>query len=476
MNYDVLLTEDLASTDNLDPTDKKFLSESLKLIEIKNGRIYSKFVGEIITPHSSIFSFPKNLEDTELIEPIKNLLKKYKQKGGNLSLNSTFTLSKSGEYKSESYFFKRLKTFFLDFVTYEFIYPEETKKIHSIEPMAGRIDIVQTKINRQIYGDGITYDVIDKENNDEWILDDIYYFVIKSLAEFVGSSSENLEIKRMKDYLIEEGGFLLNEVIEEDEFFTMKNKKGEEKKFTLEQIIDKIKKCNVNIIHNPIKNTLIDYFQNKRLSSSKFQINVFYTKDFEYVWENLVQVALKHNPDSFGGIVDKFKKTVRFKDYVTKAELKEYLKSNKITKYETDPDDENYINYTGYDARPDVFSCGVSEYSKSLDLKNDELKFIGDAKYYNNLKSDFHKEFSTYNTIQENIYPMVVLVPSDRTFIPPRGAKYGDDANDMRELIIINISIKDIIKDYLEKSYNVLSNVHMLINKRSRRLKSQKSE
>jgi hypothetical protein len=475
MNYDILLTEDMPSVDVLDLSDRIFLSEKLKLIEIKNDRIYSKFVGEIITPNSSIFSLPKNLEDKELIEPIKELLKKYKHRGGNLSLNSTFTLSKSGEYKSESYFFKRLKSFFLDFVTYEFIYPEETKKIHSIEPMMGRIDIVQTKINRKIYGDGITYDVIDKENNDDWILDDVYYFVMKTLSELVGSSSEILEIKRMRDYLIDEGGFYLNEIRQEDDFFIMETKetKKDEKKFTLDQIVEKIKKCNVNIIHNPIKNTLLEYFKNKKLSNSSFKINVFYTKNFEYVWEDLVQVTLKHNPVEFGSLVDKFKKTVRFKDYVTKSELKDYLKANKITKYEID--DKNYITYTGYDAKPDIFSCGVSEYSKTLNLKEDKLMFIGDAKYYNNLKSYFHKEFSTYNLIQENIYPMIVLVPSNRTYIPMRGSKYGDDVNDMRELIIINISIKDIINDYLDKTFKVLSEVHMLISKRSKRLTFQKN-
>lgn len=473
MNYDVYLTEDLDYPDNLNPIDRKFLSETLKLIEIKNGRIYSKFVGEIITPHSHIFSFPKNLEDIELIEPIKSLLKKYKKEGGNLCKNSTFTLSKSGDYKSESYFFKRLKTFFLDFVTYEFIYPEETKKVHSVEPMAGRIDMVQTSINRQIYGDGITYDVIDKENNDEWLLDDIYYFVMKSLVESVGSSSDSFEIKRMKDYLIEEAGFSLNEILEENGHFKIKNKKGQEKKLTLEQIIDNIKKCNVNIIHNPIKNTLIDYFQNKKLTNSKFEINIFYTKDFEYVWEHLVKVALKDNPIEFGDLVDKFKKTITFRDYVPKMKLKEYLKTNNITKYKSDPDNDNYIIYTGYDARPDVFSSGVSEYSKVLGLKNDKLKFIGDAKYYNSLKSEFHKEFSTYNSIQDNFYPMVILVPSDRTYIPPRGAKYGDNIDDKRELIIINISIKDIINDYIDKTNYVLSQVHMLIKKRSKRVKNQ---
>ena len=178
MDY-IIFTEDLPNIDDLNSEDKKFLL-SQKLIEEKNRRIYSKFVGEVITPNNSYFSLPKNIEDESLIEPIKGLLAKYRTKNyKNLLLNTTFTLTGDGNFKSDLYFLKRLKTFFLDFVTYEFIYPLETTKIHSIEPLQGDIDMVATKINRKIYGDGVTYNVVDKKNNKDWLLDDIYYNTLK---------------------------------------------------------------------------------------------------------------------------------------------------------------------------------------------------------------------------------------------------------------------------------------------------------
>jgi hypothetical protein len=480
MSYDVILTEDLPHIYKLDPVDEKFLSEDLKLIQIKNGRIYSKFVGEIITPHTKIFSLPKNLEDNKLIEPIKRLLEKFKNKGGNLSLNSTFTISKTGGYKSDLYFYKRLKSFFLDFVTYEFIYPLETIKIHSIEPLVGKIDIIQTNINRQIYGDGITYDVTDKKNSDDWILDDIYCFTIKKLVNLVGSTSEQNEIKKMKEYLVEDGGYFINEIEEVDENYIMTNSKNKEIKFTIDEIIQKIKKCNVNIIHEPIKNTLIEYYQHRKLASSSFTVNVFYTKNFEVVWEKLVQTALKHQSSDFltdegKPLSDSFNKTVSFRDYVPESEEDKFLKDNKIKKddiLQRDPQNPNYLVYRALDKRPDLFSSGSSVYSK--DLIDGKLRFIGDAKYYNNIKADFSKEYSDYNIIQKNKYPMVILSPSDKTNIPLRTNRIpSPTGDDKRELIIINISIIDIINDYLDSKTEVLSTVHKLIRKRSSRIFNQ---
>ena len=301
---DIILTES-DRTDNI--TDKKDLEFLIKheLIKIKSGSIIPKFVGEVITPNNKYFSLPKNftvdqapLELSKKINIIKDILDEYKRNlkenkkdGVSLLTNNRFILGKDG-FESEKYFFNRLKKFFLDFVTYEFIYPLETKKIHSQEPLEGQIDMVSTEINRNIYGSGITYDVFDKKNSIKWLLDDIYYQTIKELSDKYASDSEKREIEKMKNYLLEEG-YSINTLSE----------------YTDDKIIQEIKKCNVNIVHYPIKNTLLDYYKRKKLTESTYSINVFYTKHFQYVWENLVRRSLKHNPDDFGDLINRFSST-----------------------------------------------------------------------------------------------------------------------------------------------------------------------
>ena len=131
MDYIILTESD--RTDNI--TDKKDLDFLIKheLVKIKSGSIISKFVGEVITPHNKYFSLPKNFTDIKKIDIIKSILNEYKRdteqnkrNGVTLLSNNRFILGKEG-FESEKYFFNRLKKFFLDFVTYEFIYPLETK-------------------------------------------------------------------------------------------------------------------------------------------------------------------------------------------------------------------------------------------------------------------------------------------------------------------------------------------------------------
>jgi hypothetical protein len=461
MGY-VVFTEDLPYVGNLDPVDKNFLLGQ-KFIEIKSGIIYSKFVGEIITPKTSFFSLPKNIEDIDLISSIKKLLDKYKRKGGNLLYNTTFSISNNNQYISDSYFFKRLKSFFLDFVTYEFISPLETIKIHSNEPLPGRIDIIQTNINRKIYGDGVTYEVVDKKNSEDWILDDIYYHTMEELANSVGTPSEKYEIEKMKEYLVEEAGFSINSL---------------NQNMTDEEIINKIRKCNVDIIHTPIKNTLIEYYSRRKLGSSQFRVNVFYTKDFEYVWENIIQETLEHNPDVFGrDFLNRFKNTRTSDLWAPSSQRKEIINKNKISNWTQSQKNQDYVTYEFQDKEPDLFSCGKSAYTDGL--IGDSLKFVGDGKYYNKIRSDFSKEYLDYNDCMNNLYPMVVFIPGNKTFIPPGRDGYlrqnisGPDEN-KKELIIMVISIKEIIDDYLYGTKKVLEDVHRFIMKRSIRIDSQR--
>ena len=454
----VIFTEDVPlgsigkSQLNLDEKDKEFLLNQ-KLIKESKGLYYSNFVGEVITPHNSYFSLPKNQFDEDLINPIKGLLLKYSKnyKHKSLVTNKGFILTKDNEFKSDKYYFDKLSSFFLDFITYEFIYPLETKKIHSIQPLPGSIDILSTNINRQIYGDGATYNVVDRKNSDDWRLDDIYYTTIIQLAREIGSKSDILEIERMFEYLNEEG-YDVKEINISDK----------------EEILKEIKKCSVNIIHNPIKNILIEYFEDQlSLKNSGYKINIFYTKNFEVVWENIIRETLFHNPDEFGqDFLDKFKDVITEQDYVPKENEKKWLRENPtIINFERDEYNPKLINYQKYDAEPDLFSSAPTKIDGL-----DKFKFVGDAKYYNDTKSTFHKEFSTYNDIMNNEYPMVLLVPSDKTNI--RAFRFNRE--NKKELIILNISIYDVINDYISGSKKLIDDVHKWIAKRTRRLNNQK--
>jgi hypothetical protein len=446
-----LLSQDIPINNQFDESDVKFLIDN-NLIYLKRGLYYSNFVGEVVTPNNNYFSLPKNQNDSNLIDPIKGLLSKYNKNYKHKSLvsNKKFMITKEGDFKSNKYYFDRLSSFFLDFVTYEFIYPYETKKIHSIEPLGGTIDMVSTKINRGIYGDGVTYNITDRSNDESWKLDDIYYSTVISLAKETGSDSDIKEIERMRDYLNEEG-YNVNLIDLSDKEF----------------IINEIKKCDVNIVHYPIKNTLLDYFELQlKMIESNYSINVFYTRNFEIVWENILKEILHHNPSDFEQeFLNKFKKVITNKDFVpinTESEWK--LRNKNISSYEREG---KYIIYQSYDPEPDIFSS----YQNSSEFIDGKLKFIGDAKYYNDTRHDFHKEFSTYNDIMDNKYPMVVLVASDRTFIDYNNFRYSVKTG--RELIIMDISIIDVIEDYVNGTRNVIDDVHNFIKKRSKRLKNQ---
>lgn len=444
---------------DFDELDEEFLLEKKLIIE-KNNSYYSNFVGEVITPHNKYFSLPKNQTDENLIEPIKKLLRKYKNNFKHKSLvsNNKFILTDSDGFKSTRYYFEKLSKFFLDFVTYEFIYPFETKKIHSISPIPGTIDLVSTKINSKIYGSGATYNVVDKKS-ENWKLDDIYFTTIVRLSKEVGSDSEQKEIKRMCDYLIEEG-YEISEIDISNPI----------------NIIQEIKRCNVNIIHNPIKNILIDYFEAKKsLKSSNYEINLFYTRNFEIVWENILREILSHNPLDFGNdFQSKFKKVFTYVDYVPKSKESEFLKNPRLKEYKRVENKPDYIEYKSYDAEPDIFSS--YETNIITNLKDNKFRFIGDAKYYDDgsnrdLQFKFSKEFSDYNSIQENFYPMVIFIASDRTQIKQGGYIYDESSE--RELIVIHLSILDVIRDYIENKKKIIDRVHQLVIKRTKRMNNQ---
>jgi hypothetical protein len=433
MSY-IILTQDFAIDKNLDEKDREFL-ESQSLIYKKN-LFYSNFVGEVITPHNKYFSLPKNITDESLIDLIKLLLAKYNKDFRLKSLisNKKFILTKDKEFKATKYYFSRLASFFLDFVTYEFIYPYETKKVHSIDPLPGTIDMISTNINRKIYGDGATYDVVDRKNSEDWKLDDIYYSTVISLAEEIGDLSKIKEVERMKDYLNEEGHDVKRIDISNNE-----------------EMIKEIKKCNVNIIHYPIKNTLLEYFGDlSHMKESNYEINVFYTKNFEIVWEKIIREVLSHDEDFEKRLSDNFKEVEIKTKWFSSEEIPSKMRELKNKGVKISQDNPNKLEWKERDLRPDIFS----EFSSG----GKKLRFIGDAKYYNKIDSDYSKEQNEYNNAVDNKYPMCIFVAGQRTT-----AISSTISN--RQLIIFEVSIKEVINDYLNSETNTLRKAHRLIGK-----------
>jgi hypothetical protein len=236
-----------------------------------------------------------------------------------------------------------------------------------------------------------------------------------------------------QEFLLEEG-FIINEI-------DISNK---------EKTIQDIRKCDVGIIHQPIKNTLLNYFKDKSIGE-RYSINIFYTLKFQYVWEELLRKSLKENKDFRNQLKERFeRKETRMKWFSNSEELKLFTADNGIKKWtEKEVGTGIRIQYeVDVKSIPDIFS------------EHENKRFIGDAKYYQDPEnSEFEKEFRTYNTLTENRYPMVVFVPGVKTKVL-QTRKEGD-----LELIIFHISVKESIKDSIENSNTTIEKVQTLIYK-----------
>jgi hypothetical protein len=394
-------------------SELKFL-KSKELINIKDDKFQPSFVGEFVTPENSYFSLPKNFQSTpENVELFKKVLIRYKElkgkDGKTLLTNNSFAISSTGDIKSEKFYYNELKEFFLDFITYEYIYPKKTILKHSTSPISGgKIDVFSTMRNRKQKGPGITYKTKDIENTPDWNLDDIYWSTIKSLANLYASEDDVKQISEMREFLLDEG-YILNEI-------DLSNK---------DKVISNINKCEVGIIHQPIKNILLDYYESKSIGE-RFSINAFYTLKFQYVWEELTRESLKHSDNFKSSVKEEFNKPMR-------------------RRFREDP--------TGYrDLMPDIFS---SYSGKS---------FIGDAKYYKDPEnSHFDKEMYVYNQLIDNKYPMCVFIPSDIT----KRLEVRDQGE--FELIVFLISVQEAIQDAVENSDRTIIKVMNLIGKNTER-------
>jgi hypothetical protein len=420
-NYKVLVDSTEEEQSNFLQPDIDFLRKNsedslskrqLPLVEFNNSKVKVKFVGELITPNTNFISLPKNFtineKNVDLTLKILNKYKDLKKDGNTLLSNFSFSYTKEG-IESELFFFKKLKEFFLDYLTYEFIYPKKRIEIHSPRPIKNsKIDIVKTEREIGRKGPGITYKVKDIKNSDKWNLDDIYFTTLINLLDIYGSEKDREKITNMENFLKDEG-YKINIIDINDD-----------------KVIDQIKKCETGIIHYPIVNTLIGYYDSKNVSD-KYTVRAFYTKSFEYVWEYFSRIVFNYN--------DEFRKELN----VEKLTVKD--RDDKITEYS--------------DIRPDVFS----------DYKGH--RFIGDCKYYRNIDGDFYKEMYQYNIAFGNKYPMVILVPSmktQRSFIR-RHASY--------ELFVIKVSIEEVINDVVSDTKSVISKVHRMLESSSRWEKSK---
>lgn len=431
----------------------KFLEEK-KLIT-KVGNLFKvNFVGELITPNYSFFSLPKNfkIEPPEVlmknIEIFKKVLNNYK--GGSLLTNTTFSISKSGEIKSERFYYNELKYFFLDYITYEFIYPKSLKIKHSTSPMTGgKVDVYQTMKNRKYKGPGISYKIKDVKNSEDWRLDDIYWSVINYLAS---KYNDRTEIDEMYNFLKDEGY----------ELKTLSN----EELLNSKKMIEEIGRCDVGIIHNPIKNILLAFFETMTVGNA-YKIDAFYTDKFQYVWEDLVKKSLKEDPKFRIELKPKFDRIeTRRKWFANKEELDLFVnttnKNREVIEVLSEINTESGIRLSyKIDIRsiPDLFS------------RHDNKQFIGDAKYYQDPENaDFEKEFKTYNAIVENKYPMVVFVPGDRTRVMHVREEQSTQVEDqVYELIIFTISVTEAIDDAVNNSDRTILKVLELIKKYTNR-------
>jgi len=412
--YIVFNDSEIIDLESLDKNDKDFLIKE-SLIKFKSFTEASiSFVGEVLTPSTNFLTLPKNLSisDKTINITLKMLseFKSLKRDNKTLFTNKSFSPNKNGELKSEQFYFNKLLKFFLDYITYEFYYDKERKHIHSTHKLNGYVQPMKTNLNNEQFGPGVTYKVKNKE---ETIFGNIYYSTLKDLSEKYASDRESKQIKDMLEYLNEEDYTIkYTDISDEDR-------------------LKEILKTEVDDIHQPIKKTLIDYYENKNITDIT-SIYAFYSSKFQYVWEFFTQKVLKHSND-FEKHFGKMVKPARYKVY------EEYIQ-----------DEPEYKNI-----RPDIFS------------KNGNKLFIGDAKYYNKITSDYDKEQYQYNIAFENKYPMIIFAPSIETkYYTKYTQKYRDE---VFELLIFKISVSDVILDVLNKTTITLDKIYNILPQHTKR-------
>jgi hypothetical protein len=358
------------------------------LIEVKEYLLSYKvkFVGEVITPHGYFVSLPKNftyanIENVELVKSILKEFKKLKRRGKTLIRNKSFEIG--NEIHSDYFYWRKLYSFFTDFITYEFYFPKRRLIKHSLKKQHGRLNPMFTEINRERLGNGITYEVKDYSEN---YFRNVFYTTLKELEYQFASETETNKINEIEQYLKERK--IEFNLIEVDKI----------------SFLNYSKTLQTTPSHEVILKTIKHYYLNSRIRE-KNTINVFYTHEFEYLYEYLLQTVLGHNTS--------------FKNL-------------------------NWSNPNYKTLHPDV----ITE------------SFIGDAKYYrikDFSNNSFEKELYAYNIANGNSQPNIVFIPSEES-------KYLTTLiHNSNKLEVVSINLQDILTDYKTNSTNTLQFVESLI-------------
>ena len=358
------------------------------LIEVKEFAVAYKvkFVGEVHTPFNYFIAFPKNFtnESEDNVALVKSLLKelyKLKRNGKVLIKNKTFTIG--NEITAEYYYWRKLFTFFTDYITYEFYYPKKRQIKHSVSREKGRLHPMLTDLNREKYGTGITYEV---KNIKEDTFKNIYYTTLKNLERKFASEAEQ------------------DHILETELFLKAKGHVFKEIEINADFFLNHIKTLEVSPLHETIVKTIKNYYIESKIKEKHF-IHVFYSKEFEYVFEYLLQTVLKHSNSNMNS---------------------------------------SWINPNYKKLQPDI----VTE------------TFIGDAKYYKITEANkygFEKELYAYNIANLNKQSNIVFIPSEKT------DQLKTLQHDIYCLEVVSLNLRDVLNDYLRKDYTCLKFVQALV-------------
>ncbi len=359
------------------------------LIELKEYLLSYKvaFVGEVITPSGYFISLPKNFTNTDNsnIELVKSILKEFKnlkKKGKLLIKNKSFEIN--GEIKSEYYYWRKLYSYFIDYITFEFYYPNKRIIKHSTQREQGRFIPMLTEVNREKIGNGITYEVKDYKEN---YFRNVFYSALKYLENQFASEIESKKILEIEKFLNTKS--IVFKIIKVDSIL----------------FLEYSKKLQINPIHEAIKKTLVNYYLNSKIKE-KNTINVFYSQEFEYLYEYILQTILGHN----------------------------LLHKN-----------ANWIDPNFKSLRPDIISN----------------KFIGDAKYYRVDKvseNSFEKELYAYNVANNNKQTNFVFIPSEET------KHLQTLIHKSYRLELVSLNLKNILMDFKNKKFDTLNYINKLLN------------
>ncbi len=359
------------------------------LIELKEYLLSYKvaFVGEVITPFGYFISLPKNFTNlsSQNVELVKSILKEFKNvKKRGKSLIKSKSYEVGGEISSDFYYWRKFYSFFIDYITYEFYYPKNRIIKHTLKRQQGRLNPMLTDVNRERVGNGLTYQVKDYSNN---YFRNAFYSVLKFLESQFASEPEIKKISEVEKYLINKS--ICFKIIEIDKSV----------------FLNHAKRLQTNPIHDVILKTLVNYFLNSKIRE-KNTINVFYTQEFEYLYEYLLQTVLAHN---------NIFKNPSWSDPIFKS------------------------------LHPDIITD----------------TFIGDAKYYkidDFSDNPFEKELYAYNVANNNSQPNFVFIPSEET------RHLQTLVHNAYRLEVVTVDLNNILTDYIQKRSDTLNFVKTLIN------------